>query len=74
MIKNLRLLACFLVPLASLVLVSDSPVHGETARAEKGMVATVHPLATDAGVAVLEKGGNAIDAAIAAGLMLGVVD
>lgn len=38
------------------------------------MVATVNPLATDAGVAALERGGNAIDAAIAAGLTLGVVD
>jgi gamma-glutamyltranspeptidase/glutathione hydrolase len=38
------------------------------------MVATVHPLATDAGVAAFERGGNAIDAAIAAALTLGVVD
>jgi len=40
----------------------------------KGMVASVHPLATDAGIAALRKGGNAIDAAIAVGLTLGVVD
>ena len=40
----------------------------------QNMVATVHPLATDAGVAVLQSGGNAIDAAVAAALMLGVVD
>jgi gamma-glutamyltranspeptidase/glutathione hydrolase len=39
-----------------------------------GMVATVHPLATDAGVLALRRGGNAVDAAIAAGLTLGVVD
>src|ERR1041384_4284018 len=38
------------------------------------MVATVHPLATDAGVAALKRGGNAIDAAVATGLTLGVVD
>jgi gamma-glutamyltranspeptidase/glutathione hydrolase len=38
------------------------------------MVATVHPLATDAGLAALARGGNAIDAAIAAALTLGVVD
>lgn len=38
------------------------------------MVATVHPLATDAGVAAMKRGGNAIDAAIAAALTLGVVD
>jgi gamma-glutamyltranspeptidase/glutathione hydrolase len=39
-----------------------------------GCVATVHPLATDAGLAVLARGGNAIDAAVAAALTLGVVD
>jgi len=44
------------------------------AEAKHGMVATVHPLATDAAVKVLEQGGNAIDAAVAAGLTLGVVD
>lgn len=38
------------------------------------MVATVHPLATDAAVEVFRNGGNAIDAAVAAGLTLGVVD
>jgi gamma-glutamyltranspeptidase / glutathione hydrolase len=38
------------------------------------MVASVHPLATDAGIDAFEAGGNAIDAAIAAGLTLGVVD
>jgi len=39
-----------------------------------GAVATVHPLATQAGEAVLAQGGNAIDAAVAAALTLGVVD
>ncbi len=38
------------------------------------VVATVQPLATDAGVAAFEQGGNAVDAAIAAALTLGVVD
>ena len=39
-----------------------------------GMVASVHPLATQAGVNALKAGGNAIDAAVAVGLTLGVVD
>lgn len=40
----------------------------------RGAVATVHPLATGAAMAVLENGGNAADAAVAAALTLGVVD
>lgn len=46
----------------------------EPARSNKGMVATVNPIATQAGIDAFRKGGNAIDAAIAAGLTLGVVD
>src|SRR5438094_1807787 len=47
---------------------------GELAHGGRGMVATVHPLATDAAVAAFKRGGNAIDAAVAAALTLGVVD
>lgn len=51
---------------------AEDPAH--VGRAERGMVATVHPLATDAAVGILKAGGNAVDAAVAAGLTLGVVD
>lgn len=44
------------------------------ATGEHGMVVSVNPLATRAGVEVLKKGGNAMDAAVAVGLTLGVVD
>lgn len=40
----------------------------------KHAIATVNPLATQAGMDAFAKGGNAIDAAVAAGLTLGVVD
>lgn len=49
-----------------------SPIH--VGRAENGIIATVDPAGTDAAIEVFKKGGNAIDAAVAAGLTLGVVD
>ncbi len=45
-----------------------------SAVAAHGMVATVNPYATNAGIRAFEAGGNALDAAVAAALMLGVVD
>src|SRR5436309_1035567 len=42
-------------------------------RASRGLVATPHALASEAGLAVLERGGNAVDAAIAAGAAIAVV-
>src|SRR5262245_35980527 len=39
-----------------------------------GAVATVHPMATDAAIAAIKEGGNAVDAIVAAALTLGVVD
>src|SRR5207302_3211566 len=59
---------------AGLLGVSLLHAGGEPARGERGIVATVHPLATDAAVAAFKRGGNAIDAAVAAALTLGVVD
>lgn len=44
------------------------------AQSQKNMVATVSPIATQAGLDAIRGGGNAVDAAIAAALMLGVVD
>jgi gamma-glutamyltranspeptidase/glutathione hydrolase len=45
-----------------------------SAASGRGMIATAHYLATAAGVEMLAKGGNAIDAAVAASLALGVCE
>ncbi len=45
-----------------------------TVYAPNGVIATSQPLATAAGLSVLERGGNAIDAAVTAAAMLGLVE
>jgi gamma-glutamyltranspeptidase/glutathione hydrolase len=45
-----------------------------TMYAPRGAIATSQPLATAAGLAVLERGGNAIDAAVTAAAVLNVVE
>ncbi|MBM3890073.1 MAG: hypothetical protein FJ388_13240, partial [Verrucomicrobia bacterium] len=59
---------------AALVFLNALPARAELAQGERGIVATVHPLATDAAINAFKRGGNAIDAAVAAALTLGVVD
>jgi gamma-glutamyltranspeptidase / glutathione hydrolase len=58
---------CSLFLVASILLAAKEPV-----RARHGMVVAQEPLAADVGLAVLETGGNAVDAAIATGFALAV--
>ena len=66
--------------LNSLILFPQDRITGEpfSTRSEviasNGMVATSHPLATQVGIDILKKGGNAIDAAIAANAAIGLME
>ncbi|HEY2953130.1 MAG TPA: gamma-glutamyltransferase [Verrucomicrobiae bacterium] len=50
------------------------PARSAPAEGRQGVAATIQPLATDAAIEAMKSGGNAIDAAVAAALTLGVVD
>jgi len=52
----------------------DAQSVRQSGRSDAGMVSAAHPLATDAGVRMLEMGGNAADAAVAAGFAIAIVE
>ncbi|MFN7915059.1 MAG: gamma-glutamyltransferase [Vicinamibacterales bacterium] len=67
--RTIPLLLCL-----TLVIPAVVPVEAtrQPVRARKGMVVAMESIATDVGVSVLQKGGNAVDAAVAVGFALAV--
>ena len=70
----LTLLAACASPRITTSTISEPPLAGKRVESRRGVVVTAATDASAAGLSMLEQGGNAIDAAVAASFALGVVD
>ncbi len=74
-LKHLFLLLCLVIVSEGCRQSQSAPLYDihKSASGSKGMVVTGHPLASEVGLKILKKGGNAADAAIAVQFALAVV-
>jgi gamma-glutamyltranspeptidase/glutathione hydrolase len=74
-LRRVSVVVCFLVAVSVPAAHAQDRSQGRSMVISRGgIVATESPLASQAGVRILERGGNAVDAAIAANSMMGVVE
>lgn len=74
LIALLTLGACAAPPATTPAPPAETPPSASVPSAESAMVVTANPLATQAGIAVLERGGSAVDAAVAIEAVLSLVE
>src|SRR5690242_3712777 len=70
--RTRTLVGCAALAIAALVAAASGPVHA--AQAHRAMVVAENELAAKAGVEILSRGGNAVDAAVATALAVGVTN
>ena len=72
--RRVRTILFFAIVATGIAAAADVPVKVTPVTAKHGMVVAAHPQAVEAGVAVLKAGGNAVDAAVATSLAVGVAE